>query len=620
MAAFSHSSYCITPAMTADNAPTPVVITESGYTPGSSGWYAFNHVSGAPWYYNDPYNPQWLDVDLGLGNSSAITSYTLTSADNNASYPGMPVTWVLKGSNVDNAWITADVLDTQTSVAGWGNAEMRTYALSVESAAYRYFRIEMSVKESGGFGWQVAEIELIHYTTPTSPAIFTESGIFQVPDGVTSVDVLVVAGGGGGGGHADQDKGGGGGGAGGLIYESSFAVTPAANITVTVGAGGGGGDASGSRGINGSNSVFDSLVAIGGGGGAGGSGGSGGTAHTGKDGGSGGGATRGGSGGVATSGQGYDGGSAGSVDGGSGGGGAGSVGAAATGAAGAAGGTGVTLSLSGASVDYAGGGGGGAYSGSGGSASFGGGTGGDANADGSDGTVNTGGGGGGAGGGANAGRYGKNGGSGVVIIVWSSGVAPDPPTDVAATETLHDKVTVTWTKSTGATGYKIYRDSTLIDTVGDVATYDDTGAAAPVITPGSSIASDGTYTDKVALSLSSQSVANGTTHVYKLKAVGSGGDSSFSSTTNGFRLAASLTYQWQRSAADSDASYSDISSATTASYDDTGAPSDGSGRYFKCKINATGSTQQISSSDRGYRNALVFVGEFYVYRKLLTGE
>ena len=181
---------------------------------------------------------------------------------------------------------------------------------------------------------------------------------------------------------------------------------------------------------------------------------------------------------------------------------------------------------------------------------------------------------------------------------------PAAPTNVAASENNSEKVVVTWTKSSGATGYKIYRDGNLIDTVGDVATYDDTGADAPVITPGLAAASDGTQAAHVALSLSGTSIANGTTHTYKIKATNVAGDSSFSSTDTGYRLAGTLTYQWQRSAGDSDALYSNIEGGTTASYNDTGAPSNGDGRFFKCILSATGSSNQTSSADRGYRTAL----------------
>ncbi len=179
---------------------------------------------------------------------------------------------------------------------------------------------------------------------------------------------------------------------------------------------------------------------------------------------------------------------------------------------------------------------------------------------------------------------------------------PAAPTAVQATDDTHtDKVVITWTKSTGATGYQVYRDGAALGWIGDVATYDDIGAATPTITPGSASASGGTY-NYVALSLSGQSANSGTTHTYKVRAKNATGESSDSGTNTGYRGVGALAYQWQRSAADSDTDYSDIDGATTASYDDTGAPEDGSGRYYRCVLNAAGATQQLSTSDRGYRN------------------
>ncbi|MEK7609681.1 MAG: hypothetical protein AAB470_00990 [Patescibacteria group bacterium] len=184
---------------------------------------------------------------------------------------------------------------------------------------------------------------------------------------------------------------------------------------------------------------------------------------------------------------------------------------------------------------------------------------------------------------------------------------PAAPTSVAATDgTYTDKVTITWTKSSGATDYHVWRDAVDLGAAGDVATYDDTGAATPTITPGSAVASDGASTAQVDLSLSGASANNGTTHTYKVVASNTTGNSVDSATDTGYRGVGALTYQWQKSAADSDASYSDISGATSASYNDTGAPSDGSGRYFKVVLNATGATQQISTADRGYRLVTVY--------------
>lgn len=183
---------------------------------------------------------------------------------------------------------------------------------------------------------------------------------------------------------------------------------------------------------------------------------------------------------------------------------------------------------------------------------------------------------------------------------------PAAPTNVQATDgTYADKVRITWTKVLSATQYQVYRDGVGLGWLGNVDTYDDTGAGAPTITPGSADASDGTNIEYVALDLSGQSVSDGATHTYKVKAKNAAGESGYSATNTGYRGHDPLTYQWQRSAADSDADYSNIDGATAATYNDTGAPPNGDGRYYKCILNATGATQQTSSPDRGYRLTVV---------------
>ena len=252
---------------------------------------------------------------------------------------------------------------------------------------------------------------------------FTSSGIFFLPTGSVSADILVIGGGGGGGG----DTGGGGGG-GGYRYVTSFPIM--GSTTVTVGAGGYGGQySSHSLPTNGENSVFSTIIAAGGGAGAMQDN----SITAGSSGGSGGGgmyvALPGGNGNTPAKSpsQGNNGG-VGFTDGSSyfnagGGGGAGSVGGDGTSEKSGDGGSGTSTSISGISVTYAGGGGGGAdayrskSAGAGGTG--GGGAGGDDNVNsgrGADGTANTGGGGGG---GSNKGAdayWAGNGGSGVVIV------------------------------------------------------------------------------------------------------------------------------------------------------------------------------------------------------------
>ena len=247
-----------------------------------------------------------------------------------------------------------------------------------------------------------------------------------------SASYLVVAGGGGGGAGG---AGSGGGGAGGLL-SGTTPLSTTTTYTVTVGAGAVGRTGSGYSSTipSGSNSVFNSITAIGGGGGSsgnniGGAGGSGG-------GGNGGYGTGGGAG---TSGQGNAGGTG--VGGGyippnetyAGGGGGGASAVGANGQAntttlteiGGNGGAGTASSITGTSVTYAGGGGGSCYGGNatsktgGSGGAGGGGTGGTGDSvNGTSGTANLGGG-GGAGGGTNS-TSGGNGGSGVVIISYPS--------------------------------------------------------------------------------------------------------------------------------------------------------------------------------------------------------
>jgi len=230
-------------------------------------------------------------------------------------------------------------------------------------------------------------------------------------------DYLVVAGGGG--------SGGGGGGAGG--YQTSTANLSTLNTySIAVGAGGSGVVCvgGGTSGIAGSNSSISgtglsTITSVGGGYGGGG--------VNGGSGGSGGGSGSSGSlvgGGSGTSGQGNNGGGNGGFTSSpfpaGGGGGAGAVGGTATSTTQAGnGGVGLASSISGSSVYYAGGGGGGYYS-TGGTATTGGtGGGGAGNSNTGNavsGTANTGGGGGGTG----PSYLGGSGGSGIVIISYTS--------------------------------------------------------------------------------------------------------------------------------------------------------------------------------------------------------
>jgi hypothetical protein len=91
--------------------------------------------------------------------------------------------------------------------------------------------------------------------------VFTSSGTFTVPTGITKVKATVVGGGGGGGGSS-----GGGGAAGGASIEIISGLTPGNTVTVTVGTGGAGGAANGStNGGTGNTSSFGAFCSATGG-------------------------------------------------------------------------------------------------------------------------------------------------------------------------------------------------------------------------------------------------------------------------------------------------------------------------------------------------------------------
>jgi hypothetical protein len=98
-------------------------------------------------------------------------------------------------------------------------------------------------------------------------AVFTEDDTWEVPEGVTSVDVLLVGGGGGAGnnGSGPNTGGSGGGGGGGVRVVENMSVTPAAMIAVVVGDGGVDGTVTGTPATDGEDSSFGAESVTGGG-------------------------------------------------------------------------------------------------------------------------------------------------------------------------------------------------------------------------------------------------------------------------------------------------------------------------------------------------------------------
>jgi hypothetical protein len=138
-----------------------------------------------------------------------------------------------------------------------------------------------------------AQAPFINYKLPAlrpgfaAMQVFTSSGTFVVPNGVTTVKVRLTGGGGSGGYHSVMPAGGGG--AGGQATGIVGGLTPGQTIAVTVGAGGNAPGSPGTGATGGTSSFGSYLLAYGGVGGGGGTavifanaGGAGGAAYNGQ--------------------------------------------------------------------------------------------------------------------------------------------------------------------------------------------------------------------------------------------------------------------------------------------------------------------------------------------------
>ena len=154
---YSHNENSIVPLMTANDSPSPVVVSSTGVYSGYEIYKAFTQSPVANWWYSGGSSNQEIIIDLGVGGAKAIDSYTMTSIFNCASYPSAPGSFLLLGSVDSVSWVQ---LDSQSDLSLWVNLEMRTFVLSEASSEYRYFKFVLT-GPGGSSYYQLAAIELI---------------------------------------------------------------------------------------------------------------------------------------------------------------------------------------------------------------------------------------------------------------------------------------------------------------------------------------------------------------------------------------------------------------------------------------------------------------------------
>ena len=360
-----------------------------GNVPSATNAYYGGNISGASATAN-----VFSNIELYIPNytSSNNKSFSVDSVQEDNSTSGFPFL-------VAGLWSNTDAINAVSILGTTGN--LAQYSTATLYGVKNVTTATGTGKATGGDQIYTDGTYWYHRFTTVGTSSFT-------PLTSLTADYLVVAGGGGGGlaSSGSGSYGGGGGGAGGVrctvgatggggSLESALSLTAQA-YTVTVGDGG-------ASDTSGSNSVFSSITATGGGRGSNSSVASAGT------GGSGGGGSLTINGAAGTANQGYAGGNSGGSTSSSGGGGGGAGGAGTNGTNGSTGtvgqgGSGISTSISGTSTTYARGGNGGVSN---------------ADTNGAAGTSNTGNGGVGAGIVSGGNTTGGKGGSGIVIVRYA---------------------------------------------------------------------------------------------------------------------------------------------------------------------------------------------------------
>ena len=136
--------------------------------------------------------------------------------------------------------------------------------------------------------------------------------------------------------------------------------------------------------------------------------------------------------------------------------------------------------------------------------------------------------------------------------------------------------------------------------IGTSNSFLDTSAPLGTIAGATVTATDGTYHAYVRASCSA-TTSGGPLTEYSVRAYSLAGDGP-ARTASGRRSVGTLSYTWKRSSSTTDGSYTTVSSSTASSFDDTGAPSSGAPRFYRCAVSSPTAFNSVESAgESGYR-------------------
>ncbi|MCX6718223.1 MAG: discoidin domain-containing protein, partial [Candidatus Staskawiczbacteria bacterium] len=152
----------ISPTMTANDAPSPYVVSASSELSSSyAAWKAFDNDAATFWKGANALD--WLKIDFGTATTT--NSYRIT--DRTASGGGRPKSWTFEGSATGAFAGEQTALDIQTSVPDWSDGEVRTYSYNqVTSGTFRYYRFNITAN------WSAAQMAIFEFSVGNSTIVY----------------------------------------------------------------------------------------------------------------------------------------------------------------------------------------------------------------------------------------------------------------------------------------------------------------------------------------------------------------------------------------------------------------------------------------------------------------
>ena len=88
--------------MTSNNTPSPLVASASSVGSSLEPWFAFDNDLATRWRNDAGGPPDWLQIDLGVGNELEPTGFKITNGNSDIQSPG---DFTIEGSNDGMCWV-----------------------------------------------------------------------------------------------------------------------------------------------------------------------------------------------------------------------------------------------------------------------------------------------------------------------------------------------------------------------------------------------------------------------------------------------------------------------------------------------------------------------------------